>query len=124
MLKVGGRRDLGEEPVAADDGGELGLEHHERDLAMVLEVLGQVHRGHAARAELALDQVAVGQGRRQAAGDVVHWRACVICCFNPWSHPVQIMISPFACPIVRATRNRRPSGVTSYFAPAAFASGP
>ena len=35
-----------------------GLEHLERDVAVVLEVAGEVDRGHAAGADLALDLVA------------------------------------------------------------------
>ena len=61
MLQVGGGLDLGEEALGADDGGELGAQDLDGDLAVVLEVLGEVHRGHAARAELALDPVAVGE---------------------------------------------------------------
>ena len=70
MLQVGGGLDLGEEPLGAEDGGELGVQHLERDLAVVLEVVGEVHRRHAARAELALDAVAVGErgGERQGVG--------------------------------------------------------
>ncbi len=62
VLQCGGRLDLVHEPLGAEDGGEFGLEHLDRDLALVLEVLGEVDGGHAALAELALDRVAVGQG--------------------------------------------------------------
>ena len=55
-----------EEPLGAEHGGELGPEHLERDLAVVLEVLGEVDGRHAALAELALDAVAVGQGSLQS----------------------------------------------------------
>ena len=51
-----------QEPLGAEHGGELGLQHLDRDLAVVPEVLGEVDRRHAARAELALDAVAVGEG--------------------------------------------------------------
>ena len=44
---------------------ELGTQHLERDLAVVLRSCGQVHRGHPALAELALDPVAVSQCRLQ-----------------------------------------------------------
>ena len=40
---------------------ELGVEHLERDRAVVPEVLGEVDRGHAAAAELALERVAALQ---------------------------------------------------------------
>jgi hypothetical protein len=57
-----GRRllDLGEEPVGSDDGRQLRAQDLDRDLAVVLEVLRQIHRGHAALPELALDLVAAG----------------------------------------------------------------
>ena len=68
MLEVGGGLDLGQEPLGADHGGELGAQHLERDLAVVPEVLGEVDGGHAARAELALDAVAVGEGGCEIEG--------------------------------------------------------
>ena len=55
------------EPLGAEHGGELGLEDLERDLAVVLEVLGEVDGGHAALAQLALDAVAVGEGGGEAS---------------------------------------------------------
>ena len=61
VLQVGGELDLGQEPLGADDGGELGPEQLEGDLPVVPEVLGQEDRGHAAGADLALDPVAVGR---------------------------------------------------------------
>ena len=62
MLQPGGEPDLAQEPLGAERGGELGVQHLERDLAVVLEVVREVDRGHAAAAELALERVAVGQG--------------------------------------------------------------
>ena len=72
MLQVGGGLDLAEEPLGADHGGELGPQHLDRDLAVVLEVLGEVDGGHAALAELALDAVAVGQRGGEAGSGLVH----------------------------------------------------
>ena len=65
MLQVRRRLDLGEEPLGAECRGEIGVQHLDRDLAVVLEVVREVDRGHAARAELALDAVAVGEGRAE-----------------------------------------------------------
>ena len=62
MLEVGGGLDLGKEALRADDGGELGPEDLDRDLAVVPEILGQVHRGHPSGAELPLNAVPVGEG--------------------------------------------------------------
>ena len=51
---------------APSGGGELGAEDLDGDLAVVLEVVREVDRGHAALAELALEPIAVGQCRREA----------------------------------------------------------
>jgi hypothetical protein len=71
VLEIGGELDLGQEALGADDGRELGAQHLHRDPAVVAEVLGEVHRGHAARADLVLEAVMAGQrtrdSRRQAA---------------------------------------------------------
>ena len=66
VLQVGGDLDLGQEPLAADHGGELGVQHLDGDLAAVPQVLGEVDDGHAALADLAVEAVAVGQGRGEA----------------------------------------------------------
>ena len=62
VLQVGGGLDLGEEPLGADDGGELRAQHLDGHLAIVLDIVGEVDGGHAARAEFPLDAVAVGKG--------------------------------------------------------------
>ena len=72
VLEIGGDLDLGQEALAAEDGGELGVEDLDRDLAAVLQVLGEIDRGHAALAQLAHEAIAVGQGRREAGGWVGH----------------------------------------------------
>jgi len=69
VLQIGGGLDLGQEPFGTDHGGQLGPEDLDRHLAVVLEVLGEVHRGHAALAQLPLDAVAVCQGDSEACGD-------------------------------------------------------
>ena len=72
MLEPGGDLDLAGEPLGAERGGELGAEDLHRDLAVVLQVLGEVDGGHAALAELALDAVAVGEGGLEAGHRVGH----------------------------------------------------
>ena len=44
MLQPGGESDLALEPLGAERGGELGVEHLERDRAVVLEVAGRGRR--------------------------------------------------------------------------------
>jgi len=68
VLKGGDGPDLAQEALGADDGGELGAEDLDGDLAAVLQVLGQVDRGHAALAELALDAVAAAEGGGERVG--------------------------------------------------------
>jgi hypothetical protein len=72
MLKVGGGADLTEEPLGADHGGELGPEQLEGDPPLVPEIVSQVHRGHAARTQLALEVIAVRQGRLESAKHIGH----------------------------------------------------
>ena len=72
VLEVGGELDLGQEPLGADHGGELGAQQLERHLAVVLEVLGEVDGGHAAGADLTFDPVAVGEGYLEAALELGH----------------------------------------------------
>ena len=59
---VRGRLDLGEEPLGAERRGEIGVQHLDRDVAVVLEVVREIDGRHAAAAELALDAVAIGDG--------------------------------------------------------------
>ena len=73
MLEAGGDLDFGEEALRAERRGELRLEHLERDVAIVLEVVSEVDRRHAALAESAR-AVAVGKGGLQAGEDGVHPR--------------------------------------------------
>ncbi len=61
-----------EESVAAENSGEFRPHHLHRHLAFVLQVLGEVDGGHAARTEFPLDFVAVGEGGREAGADLGH----------------------------------------------------
>ena len=47
VLEVGCRLDLSQEPLGTDDRSEFWLEHLERDLPLVLEVVGEVDCDHA-----------------------------------------------------------------------------
>src|SRR4029077_8234455 len=49
---------------------QLGQQHLERDLTTVLEILGQIDRGHAPTSELALERVSVAQVGGQRGGRV------------------------------------------------------
>src|SRR5688572_23512476 len=72
MLKVGRHLDFLHEPLAAEDGGELGLEHLDGDPAPVPDVAGKVDGGHGALADLSLDLVSSGKHCRQPIRDPGH----------------------------------------------------
>jgi hypothetical protein len=72
VLEVGRNLDLGQETFGTDNGGQLGLEHLQRDLALVLEVIGQVDGRHPALTQLTRDGVAAFEGRVQASDWIGH----------------------------------------------------
>ena len=77
-VRVAHRRrglDLLHEPRGAQHGREFGFQDLDGDLAGVLEILGQIDRRHAPRAELAFDPVTVRQGRRESIRWLGH-RSC------------------------------------------------
>ena len=49
MAEAGGGLDLAQEALGAERGGELGAEDLDGDLAVVLEIFGEIDGGHAAR---------------------------------------------------------------------------
>ena len=57
---------------APSAGGDLGVEDLERDRPVVAQVAGEVDSGHAAAAELALDEVAITECCGQRGVDCGH----------------------------------------------------
>ena len=49
VLEPGGEPDLALEPLGAEQGGEVGMEHLERDRPVVLQVPGEVDHGEGER---------------------------------------------------------------------------
>ena len=72
MIEPSTDADLPQESLGAERGGDLGVHHLERHVAVVAEIVREIDRGHAAAAELALDRVAAGQLRPEAVRDVRH----------------------------------------------------
>ena len=66
MLQTGGELDLALEPLGAERGGEIGVQYLQRDVTIVLEIAGEIDRGHPTAAEDSLQQVPaaerVGEG--------------------------------------------------------------
>ena len=78
MLEPRGDVNLAQEALGAQAGGQLGAQHLEGDLPLMAEVVGEVHRGHAAPPELLQERVAVAQGVSKLRVDSGHraaWRA-------------------------------------------------
>jgi hypothetical protein len=113
VLQLGGGGDLLHEPLGAEDGSQLGFQDLDRDLAIVLQVLGEVHRGHAAPPQLALDAVALGERGGQALCDRRHFAVSARRASS--ARQLKITFSDFASwsPDITVT-NRFPSAVTSY----------
>jgi hypothetical protein len=69
VLQTSGELDLAQEALRAERRGYLRVQHLEGDPPVMLEVLGEVDRGHAPAAKLALEHVAVGQSGLEAGSD-------------------------------------------------------
>ncbi len=61
VVEPRGDPDLREKSVGADGGGEVGAEHLECDIAIVLDVASQVDRRHSAGTDFTLDAIPPGQ---------------------------------------------------------------
>lgn len=59
VIELGGDRDFSEEAVRSEDRSQIGSNDFDGDGAVVLEVVRQVHRGHASATEFAVDSVAL-----------------------------------------------------------------
>jgi len=57
--------DFLQEPPCADDGRQLRVQHLERDLAIVLDVVHEIDGSHTAGPEFALERVTIGERRAQ-----------------------------------------------------------
>ena len=69
MLQTRGRTNLGAKALAAQRRAEIGVQHFDRDIAIVFDVVREVHGGHAAGAELAIEAVAAAKGGGEAIVD-------------------------------------------------------
>ncbi len=70
VLQAGGEPDFTLEAFGTERRRQLRVHHLQGHLAVVPEVAGQVDRGHAPAAELALEEVAVAEGVLELAWDV------------------------------------------------------
>jgi hypothetical protein len=70
MEKVGGYFDLAKKPSGPQDLRQLRSQDLDRDLAVMLQVLGEEHVGHTTAVERPIDPVSVGKGDTQPFVDV------------------------------------------------------
>ena len=76
MLEVRRGPDLGDEPIGADTGDDLGFHDFQRDQAIVPEIVREIHGGHTTRTQDAVDPVMACEGLRQGRRERAHrWRA-------------------------------------------------
>ena len=59
-VQASGQPDLTEEALRPERGGELGVKYLERHWPVVLEIVREMDRGHAAAPEHTLERVSVG----------------------------------------------------------------
>src|SRR5207249_4639282 len=71
VLEGGLDVDLAQKALGTERGGELGPEHLDRDVAVVLPVVGMVHMGHAPGPDLTIEIVTVRKCGPQAI-NLVH----------------------------------------------------
>jgi hypothetical protein len=60
VLQVGRRANLGEKALGAECGGQVRVQHLDRDIARVLEIVREIDGGHATGAEFTLKEIAIG----------------------------------------------------------------
>src|SRR5688572_18907638 len=80
MLQCCRGLDLDHETLCTQHGSQLRLQYLERDLAVVLDILGEIDGGHSPLTELAYNSVSVGnRGGETLESDgsecrICHWR--------------------------------------------------
>jgi hypothetical protein len=72
VIEPGRDLDLAKEPLGAKGCGDGSFKHLEGDTAVMLEVMGEVNRGHPATAELSLERVTVLERLAQSDHGVGH----------------------------------------------------
>ena len=72
VLEVRGDADLGEEALDAHHRGEVGVQDLERDVSVVFEVAREIDGRHAPGADLALDDVAIGERTNELVTQLRH----------------------------------------------------
>ena len=72
MLQPRGGADFTQETLTAECRAEVRMQHLDRYITIVLQIVREIHGSHAAGAELAVDAVAVGDCGGQAVHALRH----------------------------------------------------
>ena len=75
MIQPSGDRNLAQEPLGAERLGQLGTQDLDSSLALVLQIVSEVDRGHAALTQLAIDAVSPDERGAQKRQGVFHERS-------------------------------------------------
>ena len=106
--------DLHHESLGAEHRCEFGLQHLDRDLAVMLQVLGEIDRRHAPSPELALDAVAARQSGGESVWSAAHFLApCAMRSRSVYFQSWTIMVCELMDVGLTSTKCW-PSGATSY----------
>src|SRR5262245_56591744 len=86
VAELRGGLDLSLKPLSTDRCGQFRSQDFERNLAIVLEIAGEIDSRHAAATELALERVTVAKGLRELSQDVGHgdgsgWKVTLRMCW-------------------------------------------
>ena len=84
VLQLGGDLYLASESIVPQGGGELGPEYFYGDLAVVSQVLREVHHRHPSTAQLAQHGVSPGEGLLQTIEAIQRRQACLQSALQGW----------------------------------------
>ena len=72
VLKISRDFDLGEEPLDAKHGSQLGIQDLQRDSPVVFLLIGEIHRGHSTAPDLTVKAIATEEEPVQVGQRVYH----------------------------------------------------
>ena len=75
VVEASGRLDLPQETLGPQCGRQVRAQHLHRHLPVVLEIFGEIDRGHATGTDFPFDGVPIGQGALEAFDDGRHGAA-------------------------------------------------
>jgi hypothetical protein len=94
------RLDLGQKPIRTERRAEIGVQHLDGHIALVTQVVREIHGGHAAGAELVVNAVAVVECGGESRQHIAHARTLHV----DWYVESEKYVTPEKC-----TRLRPPS---------------